>query len=119
MASKVENNKIFLTRGDSFETTITMAYAGSSSAYTPQPGDVITFALKEARMTPGNQDFVNKTPLISKTIPNETLLLSIEPADTKNLKFGNYKYDVEIVFENGKVCTFIDDEDFFITPEVH
>lgn len=118
MASKVENNKVFLTRGDSFDLTIALKYKDGTS-YTPQEGDIITFALKEAKMTPGNQEFVNKTPLILKTIPNDTLLLSLVPSDTKNLKFGNYKYDCEITFANGKVCTFIEDADFILTPEVH
>lgn len=118
MASVVENNKIFLTRGDTFEATISMQRK-DGTAYVPQEGDVITFALKEAKMTPGNQDFVNKDPLVFKTIPNNTMLLSITPNDTKGLKFGNYKYDVEITKANGRNFTFIADEDFVITPEVH
>lgn len=119
MASIIEeNNKISLTRGDTFEATISI-YKKDGTPYVPQEGDLITFALKEARMTPGNQNFVNKDPLIFKVIPTTTMLLSIQPADTAELKFGNYKYDIEITLESGKVYTFIDDADFIITPEVH
>jgi len=119
MASNIENNnKIYLTRGDTFEATISI-YRQDGAPYIPQDGDSITFALKEAKMAPGNQEFMNKEPLILKTIPVDTMLLSIDPADTANLKFGNYKYDIQIMLTSGKVYTFIDDADFIITPEVH
>lgn len=123
MASKIEDTKIFLTRGDTFKTTVSMGYkneeTGEFTPYVPQEGDVVRFAMKGAKMTPGNQDYVEKTPLILKVIPNDTLLLVLEPSDTKELKFGNYKYDIEITFANGEVCTFIDDADFILTREVH
>lgn len=118
MASNIEDNKIFLTRGDTFEATISI-YRKNGTPYVPQEGDTVTFAIKEAKMTPGNQNFVNKDPLVFKTIPISTMLLSITPNDTKDLKFGNYKYDIELVMSSGKVYTFIDDEDFILTPEVH
>lgn len=123
MASKIEDTKIFLTRGDTFKSTVSMCYknegTGELTPYTPQAGDVVRFAMKGDKMTPGNQDYVDKTPLILKVIPNDTLLLKIDPSDTKNLKFGNYKYDIEITFANGDVCTFIEDADFILTREVH
>lgn len=114
----IEGTKISLTRGDTFETLVSMKYKNGTS-YTPQAGDVIRFAMKTPKMTTGKKEYMDKTPLIQKVIPNDTLILALEPSDTKNLSFGDYKYDIEITFSNGKVCTFIDDADFILTPEVH
>ena len=70
-------------------------------------------------MTAGNKNFLDKNPLISKTIPYNTMILELTPNDTKNLEFGRYKYDIQIVFENGQVSTFISNADLILTPEVH
>ena len=118
MSSKIEGKKITLTRGDSFKTTVLLKQRNGSD-FVPEEGDVIRFALKSARMTTGNQEFMDKTPLILKTIPNDTMLLEINPQDTKNLKFGEYKYDIEVTFSNGDVDTPFNDEDFVIAPEVY
>lgn len=118
MSSKIEGKKIYLTRGDSFKTTVLLKRRNGDE-FVPQDGDVIVFALKSARMTTGNQEFMDKSPLVLKTIPNDTMLLEIDPQDTKSLKFGDYKYDIEVTFANGDVDTPFNDEDFVITPEVY
>lgn len=115
---RIEGTTVYLTRGDTFESLVTMKYKDGTS-YVPQNGDVIRFAMKTPKMTTGKKEYIDKTPLIQKVIPNDSLILTLEPSDTKNLSFGNYKYDIEITFSNGKVCTFIDDADFVLTPEVH
>ena len=40
----------------------------------------------------------------------------IESIDTDNLAYGNYKFDIQLVYENEVKETFIGD--FIITPEV-
>ena len=52
-------------------------------------------------------DYSDETPLIEKTIPNDTLLLRLESQDTKPFGFGTYAYDIEITFADGDVDTFI------------
>lgn len=119
MGYKIENNRIYLTRGDSFPCSVSMIDETTGLNYIPQEGDKVRFALKRAIMTPGNKEFVDEEPLILKDIPNETLILELDPEDTSGLPFGSYKYDIEITFANGRVDTFIQNADFILTPEVH
>lgn len=113
---KIVGNNITLTRGDTFIAKVEMTKNGEE--YIPQEGDVIRFALKHNTLTPDGTDFTDQTPLVSITIPNETQILEIEPANTKTLGFGNYVYDIQITFENGDVDTFIADAGFKLAPEV-
>ena len=107
---KVEGTLITLTRGDTFNATITI-YDSQGNVYTPAAGDVVRFALKRTAE--------DRTPLILKTIDHETMLLTIEPNDTKNLAFGSYIYDVEITLADGTVDTFIANAKLILTVEVH
>lgn len=105
-----KNQNIKLTRGDSAYSVVGMVAKKSKVPYVPQSGDVIRFALKK--------DYEDETVLIRKVIPNDTLLLHIEPSDTEDLPFGDYVYDIEITKANGDVDTFIDRKIFKITEEV-
>ena len=106
---RVTNNSITLTRGDTFKANIILTDS-TGAPYVPQEGDVIRFAMKE--------DYGNGTPLIMKIIPNDTLLLKIEPEDTKHLRYGKYVYDIQITFDDGDVDTFIDRATLTLTEEV-
>lgn len=117
MSVVIKENNIKMTRGDTLRIVITM-WQRDGTEYTPQAGDEIKFYLKRALMTHGNKQFVDQEPIITKEILTSDLLLELEPADTKSLDFGNYKYDVEITFNDGTVDTFISDASFIITPEV-
>lgn len=92
------NNKITLTRGDSFWAKVTV-YDAEGKEYTPQDGDVIRFAMKK--------HYSDKKTLLLVEIPNDTLLLKIAPEDTKLFDFGLYVYDIQITFADGTVDTFI------------
>ena len=119
MSYSITGTTIRLTRGDTLPVEVTIYEADGKTEYEPQTGDSVRFALKRAAMTPGNKEFVDQTPLILKPIPTDTLLLQLDPEDTAGLPFGNYKYDLELTFANGAVCTFIANSDFILTPEVH
>ena len=114
---KITGNTIEMTRGDTLAVTVGI-YDGSDP-YVPVEGDVIRFALKHAEMTLGRKGFKDANPLITKTIPNDTLILQLNPADTKQLDFGEYVYDIELTHASGVVDTFIANERFIISPEVH
>lgn len=117
MSTRIGNeNSIFLTRGDTLMVQVGIIKDGEQ--YTPEAGDVVRFALKHASMTQGMKQFLDQTPLVLKTIDNDTLILELEPNDTKQLDFGSYKYDIQITFANGEVDTFIPDAYFVLTPEV-
>ena len=118
MSFKVVGQTIYITRGDSGYAEVTMKNK-DKTPYVPQEGDAIRFALKTARMKPGNTDFADQKPLVIKPIPNTTMLLEFFPNDTKKLSFGTYKYDIEITKADGYVDTFIENADFIITPEVY
>lgn len=117
LSATIDGNKVFLTRGDTFIAQVSITQAGEP--YTPQEGDSIRFALKHPAMTAGKRNYEEATPVILKNIPIDTMLLQIDPSDTKELTFGDYVYDIEITLANGIVDTFITASPFVITPEVH
>lgn len=85
--------------------------------YTPQSGDVVRFYLNhDDAVVPWGSN-TNPEPLITKVIPNETLVLHLEPNDTKSLSFGRYRYDIEITFAGGDVDTFINNQPFDLLRE--
>ena len=106
---KIDGTTIRLTRGDTLRVSIALKdYEGND--YTPLQGDVIRFALKKR--------YEDQRPLIHKIIDNETLMLVLEPNDTKDLPFGDYVYDIEITFNDGTVDTFISEALFTLAKEV-
>lgn len=106
----IDGTDIAMTRGDTVCIQIIITDA-SGETYTPAEGDSIRFAMKRRYKDP--------EPLIEKQIPNDTLVLLIEPEDTSNLAFGSYKYDIEITKEDGTVDTFIPRANFTILEEVY
>ena len=68
----------------------------------PQPGDRLRFALKK--------HYDDANPLINKQIPMDTLILELEPEDTKDLDYGKYVYDIELTFAGGDIDTIIGKE---------
>jgi hypothetical protein len=106
---KINGTTITLTRGDTLLASLEISDA-EGNTYTPSEGDVIRFAMKKS--------YSDSACLIEKQIPNDTLMLSLDPSDTKDLPFGSYVYDIEITFESGAVDTFIDKATFRISEEV-
>lgn len=113
---KVTGTRIELTRGDTFRAKVTMSKDGVE--YKPSDEDIVRFALKHKNMDVGKGRYTDRTPLITKVIPNDTQILHLEPSDTKKMEFGEYVYDIEITFESGDVDTFIDNATFVLAPEV-
>lgn len=93
-----KTNNITLVRGDYFPCIITMTKNGEP--FTPVTGS-LRFAVKRKFTDP------DEKILILKNIPLDTLLLELENADTKNLRFGDYVYDLEYRDEYGRPDTFI------------
>ena len=103
----VRKSNIELTRGDTFFGQITLM--NGEEPFQPSAGDVIRFAMKK--------DYTDAETLILKEIPYDTLMLRLDPADTKPFPFGKYVYDIEITFADGVVDTFIKGV-FTLTEEV-
>lgn len=93
---------ITLTRGDTAIISVPLVNVdetGQESEYTPHTGEKLRFAMSDKYGA--NRDEV----LIYKDIPIDTLILQIDPEDTKSLKFGKYKYDIEFTDAQGHVST--------------
>lgn len=104
-----KTNNITLVRGDYFPCNIVMTKDGEP--FIPESGS-LRFALKK-RYT----DTDDKV-LILKPIPIDTLLLELESEDTKELKFGDYVYDIEYQDDEGRPDTFIRAK-FILAEEVY
>ena len=116
MSFNIEDNSITLTRGDTMRVQVDITIDGQE--YTPVEGDTVRFALKHDKLKADKTDYIDTEPLILKTIPIDTMVLEIEPEDTKSLGFGKYVYDVQITFADGTVQTFITKAPFKLTEEV-
>ena len=93
---------ITLTRGDSLPLQLTNLKK-NNQPYTPDPEDAIRFAMKRKYKDP-DEDVV-----LVKEISPDTLILSIEPEDTKQLPMGKtFVYDIQITDKYGFVSTFIE-----------
>lgn len=112
MSYTVKKNAITLTRGDTFKAKVTITDR-EGNPYDPQEGDTVRFAAKKNYTDPDTE------VLILKDIPIETLILKLEPEDTKDLDFGNYVYDIQLTRANGDVDTFIAKASLMLTEEVY
>lgn len=88
----IDGTTISLVRGDSMSLQFAITKDGES--YVPVEDDHIRFALKHAEFLPWKTDYKDPEPVLMKVIPYDTLVLKIDPSDTKNLDFGRYVYDV-------------------------
>lgn len=113
---KLKGNTIYLVRGDTLETQVTIKRS-KDEEYIPVEGDVVRFALKRDQLNHSKTQYVDDQPLVIKTIPINTLVLRLDPSDTSSLDFGVYAYDIQLTMADGKVDTFISDK-LYLEPEV-
>lgn len=113
---QIKNNTIRMTRGDTLLLRVNVTIGGTP--YVLLPGDTVRFALKSDSMDYYKKQFKETTPLVLKDIPTDTMLLRLDPEDTKGLDFGDYVYDIQITFADSFVRTFIADTKFTLCREV-
>lgn len=101
MSYSVSNNQITMTRGDTAIFTISVDYLNTGNPYEPDEGDIIRFTLKRY--------LSDRTALLVKDAPTDTMTLRIDPEDTEKLSFGRYHYDIQLIKADGKTDTFISD----------
>ena len=100
MSHIIQGNNITLTRGDTLFLQLSLTKNGQP--YTPAQGSSIRFAMKAKYNDP------DTAVVLNKNIPIDTLLLEIEPEDTKELQMRKtYVYDIQLTDENARVDTFI------------
>lgn len=105
-----DDNVIRITRGDSLTVNITLT-DDDGYVYEPVEGDVVWFTVKKSA--------VAEDVLIRKQIDISTLTLEIVELDTKNLAFGKYAYEVEVILVSGDHYTVIKNAPFIIMEELH
>ena len=105
MSYSIKGKRITLTRGDTFPCSVT-AYNPDGTPYEMQPGDSMRFMLSEQAGGP---------TILSKTLVDGAFQL--DPADTNQLDFGTYFFDVQMTFASGVVDTFIAEGQLTLTDE--
>lgn len=106
---EVSGNMIQLTRGDTMILELSLVDE-TGDKYVPDPADVIIFRVK--------RNSTSKEILIEKNISPEDMVLKLDEADTKDLKFGTYYYEVEIITGEDYHFTVIANTEFEITTEL-
>ena len=103
----VDNENVFLTRGDSCDLIVTIRDI-TGSIYEMQAGDILTFTIK---VNCNTEDII-----IQKEISSN--IITLTPADTEKLAYGAYWYDVQLTTAGEDIYTVIAPHRFNITPEV-
>lgn len=106
---KVKGTDIFIVRGDAATINLTIKDKVAKNNYALDEKDKVTLSVKK--------DIYCKDILIQKDFENNTLWL--EKEDTQNLDFGEYVYDVQLTYQDGKKDTIIQPSKFIILSEVN
>lgn len=114
MSYRIDGRSIYLTRGDTFRAPVVAILPDSPEdnpePYIPMEGDTVRFALKRT--------YEDLKPLFVKEIPIDTMVLQIDPEDTKELPFGKYVFDIQLTLADGTIDTFIPKGRLHLTEEV-
>lgn len=107
---KIDGYSIELTRGDTMLLTINLT-DDSGNPVTLSESDELWFRLKKKAK--------DIECLIEKRGDNESMLIRLDPEDTEKLPFGDYKYEVEVVFDDADIhTTVIAYQNFKISEEL-
>jgi len=111
---KIKGTTITMTKGDTLRCQVTAFRRNEDDEeipYVPVDGDKIRFAMKKS--------YKDQVCYIKKDIPIDTMVLEIEPKDTKRLSTGEYVYDIQLTYGiDGAIDTFIANASFVLLEEV-
>lgn len=115
---KVEDNVIYITRGDSacFNISATYEDCVGSERYEFQPGDQLMLSVKKTNKDFDEDILIQVTDTV--TTPSKIWPLYLAPEDTKQLKFDTYYYDVQLTKEDGWVDTIVTSTKFKVGVEI-
>ena len=108
------NKDLWITRGDD-------AYLDLELRQQTFPYDIYEFDSSDSAVLSvrksRDEDVDNDNPILLQ-IPFENGRFHIRSEDTKDMDFGNYSYDVQVTFSDGRINTVIGPNIFRILPEV-
>lgn len=104
------DNTIRITRGDSLTVNVTLT-DNDGFPYEPVEGDTVWFTVKKSA--------VAEDVLIRKKIDITNLVLDLVEEDTRDLAFGEYKYEIEVITGQDDHYTVIKNAPFIIMEELH
>lgn len=116
MGFSIIGNRIILTRGDSAEIVLTITNPQTGGPFVPGDDDEVYFTVKKS--------LHDREPVIQKTLGHgiirheDSISILLDPADTADLSYGIYKYDVEVVTATGYTDTVVPPGLFIVTEEV-
>lgn len=103
---KINKTEIHMTRGDSAQFTVNLVFSNGIQ-YTMEPTDQLRFSMKQEQATELS---------LQKTVTG-TATFNLVPADTNQLKYGKYKYDIQLL-RGEEVYTVVPYADLFLEKEV-
>lgn len=109
MLKIMKDGTIQLTRGDTARISVALTNEVDNKEYVMQKDDTLFLSIKKT--------INDEKALIQKMLTGENTF-HIEPKDTSQLKFGQYKYDVQLTTADGDVFTVIAPTPFEIMAEV-
>lgn len=109
---EIQGTNISMIRGDS--ETIKVSCEDAQGVNVPlEDGDTLYFTVKKSTNT--------EEKILQKIVSEFTegvALITIFPKDTRELKIGNYYYDIQLNRANGQVKTIIPPSRFIVKAEV-
>lgn len=107
---RIEDGAIYLTRGDTAYISVALADINGEK-YLPTEGDKIYFSVKK-----DVNDEEYSFQLV--TACSEDTVFNIIPENTRELEYGKYFYDIQIVTADGEVYTIVEKSNFYLREEV-
>ena len=112
---KIIGQKISLTRGDTANIDLTIQKS-TDEKYILTGNDKVYLTVKESASDIEYK--FQKVVNYASVLEDGSIHIKILPADTKNLEFMEYTYDIELKTTADDVFTIIPNSPFVITPEV-
>nr|DAI76866.1 MAG TPA: hypothetical protein [Caudoviricetes sp.] len=106
---EIQDGAILLTRGDSAVLHVAITNGATGEDYEMQESDKLIFTVRK-------YPYKEAAVLIEKTLTGGNIF-RLKPGDTAALKYGTYKYDVELR-SGDDVYTVVPCGDLVLTKEV-
>ena len=108
------NKDLWITRGDDAYLDLEIRQQSFPyDIYEFDNGDSAILSVRKSR----DENLNDENPILLQ-IPLEEGKFHIQSKDTASLDFGNYVYDVQVTFSDGRINTIVGPNTFRILPEV-